>query len=546
MLRYKYKLGIQFVLLFFLSSCLKGNFKLKKIAGSFWEPDVAVPLVNSSLSLQNILKLSNANNNFNIASDNFISLVYKGNLFSLRADEVVKIPDQIGNTSFIFPANAVAAFNALPAQATFNVNPPISSTFDFNSGSADSYIDSMTIKTCLFALNFTSSFQHQLVITVNIPDARKNGIPFSQVVNVPPAGAGSSVSSVNFNLADYRINLNQGGQANKLKMFFSLKIIKTNSTIAAPNNSLDVALSLNDISFKNLFGSIGQKSLAPNIDTIPITLFNNSLASGVISVKNASLGIIITNSFGIPILANFEQFQAYNPLSATPIVNITSPIFNSPITIPTPINIGQSASTSFVLNKANSNLDNVLGNFPRFLIYKINALSNPPPPAVSMQNFIQDTSRFRVDVDINLPLEGNIKNLLFQDTIDFKFQEVEELQSLELKLFFRNGFPIDTKIQVYFADSLGFVTDSLLQDDVVLLSGVVGNNGRVISATEKISDIQYPEAKILGLRKVRKIYVKASLSSSGASETPPKNVKIYSDYRIDLKIAGRAKLKFKI
>lgn len=543
--KYKYIIqgAIGFMLIGVLSACLKGNFKLKKIADSFWEPDVAVPLVNSSMTLQNILKLSNANNNFSIASDNFVTLVYRGNLFSLRADEALIIPDQPLSSNFTFPAAALPAFNALNLQDTFIINPPFTTTFDFNSGSNDSYIDSLTIKSCLFAVNLISTFQQQMVVTLNIPDARKNGVPFSQTVDVPPAGSSNITRSVNFSLADYKIKLNQGGTPNKLKMIFGFKFIKTNTTISSGHNSMTMSMSLSNITFKNLFGSIGQKLLAPDTDTIPITLFNNSLAQGGISLLNASLGIEISNAFGIPIRASFQKLQGYSPLSLTPIVNIVSPLFANPLPISTPAQIGQSANSSLLLNKTNSNIDNVLNILPRFLIYKIDALSNPPPPAVSMQNFIEDSSRFKVDVDINIPLEGKLNHLIFQDTIQFKFQEVEELQSLTLKLFFKNGFPIETKVQVYFADTMGYVLDSLLKDDVLLASAIVGNNGRVTTATEKNTEIIYPEEKILRLKHVRKIYVKASTSTY---KNGTQNVKIYSDYRLDLKIAGRAKLKFKI
>ncbi len=528
------------------SACLKGNFKLKKIADSFWEPDVAIPLVNSSMTLSNILKLSSANNNFSIAADNFVTLVYRGNLFSLRADEALKIPDQPITSNFTFPAVALPAFNAFNLQDTFTVNPPLTTTFDFNSGSSDSYIDSMTIKSCLFAINLVSTFQQQLIVTINIPDARKNGVPFSQIVNVPPAGSSNITRSVNFNLADYKIKLSQNGTPNKLKMIFGFKLVKTNTTIAANHNSIAMVMSLSNIAFKNLFGSIGQKLLAPETDTIPITLFNNSIAGGGISFVNASLGINISNAFGIPIRASFQKLQGYNPPSSTPIINVVSTLFDDPLPIPIPSQLGQSATSSLVLNSSNSNINTpngVLSNLPRFLIYKIDALSNPPPPAATIKNFIEDSSKFNVDVDINIPLEGSLKNLIFQDTIMFKFQEVEELQSLGLKLSLKNGFPIETKVQVYFADSIGYVLDSLLQDDVVIASALVGANGRVTIASEKNIEVLYPEEKILRLKKVRKIYVKASTTTF---QNGNQNVKIYSDYRLDLKIAGRAKLKFKI
>jgi hypothetical protein len=513
------------------------------MAGSFWEPDIAVPLVNSSMTLKNILKLSSANNNFSIASDNFVTLVYRGNLFSLRADEAFKIPDQPINTNYTFPSASLPGFNAINLQDTFQVNPPFTTTFDFNTGSPDSFIDSFTVKNCLFAINLISTFQQQMFITINIPDAKKNGVPFSQVVEVPPAGTSNITRSVNFNLADYRIKLHQNGLPNKLKMIFGIKLIKTNNSILPGHNSIAMVMSLSDIAFKNLFGSIGQKWLAPNTDTIPITLFNNGIAGGGISVVNASLDIKFANAFGIPIRATFQKLQGYNPLSLTPIINFASTLLNNPLPISTPQQLGQLANSSLLLNSSNSNISNVLTKLPRFLIYKLDALSNPPPPFPLMQNFIEDSSRFKVDVDINLPLEGTLKDIVFQDTIMFKFQEVEELQSLDLKLFFKNGFPIETKVQVYFADTMGYVIDSLLKDDIILASALVGSNGRVTSATEKNTEINYPEEKILRLKKVRKIYVKGTTSTF---QSGSKNVKIYSDYRLDLKIAGRAKLKFKI
>jgi len=535
-----YLLGLLAISL--LGACLKDNFKLNKLTGSFWEPDVAVPLVNSSMTLKNILKLSNSNNNFSIASDNFITLVYSGNLFSLRADQVLIIPDQTINNNFTFPSAALPAFNLINLQDTFEINPPITSNFDFNSGSPDSYIDSITLKSCLFAVNIVSSFQQQMIVTINIPDAVKNGVPFSASIAVQAAASNSTTSNVNFNLADYKLKLNQSGSPNKLKMIFGYKFIKTNSTIATGHNSMDFSISLSNITFKNMFGSIGQKLLAPDTDTIPITLFNNSIAGGNISLLNASLGINISNAFGVPILATFQKLQGYNPLALAPLVNVVSPLFNLPLPISTPPQIGQSAASSFLLNNANSNINDVLTNLPKFLIYKLDALSNPPAPADQMSNFIEDSSRFKVDVDFNIPLEGSLNNFIFQDTILFKFQEVEQLQSLGLKLFFKNGFPIETKVQVYFADSLGYVLDSLLQDDVILASALVGSNGRVTSATEKNTEIIYPEEKIFRLKKVRKIYVKAVTTTVDGGN---KNVKIYSDYKLDLKIAGRAKLKFK-
>ena len=161
-----------------------------------------------------------------------------------------------------------------------------------------------------------------------------------------------------------------------------------------------------------------------------------------------------------------------------------------------------------------------------------------------MKNFMADTSRFKVDMEINMPLTGSIGQIVFQDTIQFRFQEVNELQSLNLITYFKNGFPLQANVQVYFADSLGFVIDSVMQNNQILLpSATVGANGRVNAASESTTEINYPQPKIANLAKVRKVYVKASTSTYNNGNT---TVKIYGDYRLELKISGRAKLKFKI
>jgi hypothetical protein len=362
----------------------------------------------------------------------------------------------------------------------------------------------MSLKSCLLALNLISGFQHQLLVNISIPGARKNGVPFSTEVNIPAAGGSPITRGANFSLAGYRINLNQNGVPNRLKINFGLKIIKTNNTIQPGQDNLGIVMSLSNISFRNLFGSIGQQSLSPDIDTIPITLFNNSLMGGSIAFQNATLGINISNAFGLPIEGEFQQIEGYNPISSTPVTPLLSSVLNNSLPIAIPTQIGQTATSSLGLGTGNSNINQVLANLPRFLIYKINAQSNPPPPATQMQNFIEDSSRFKVDLDINIPLEGTLKNLIFQDTIIFKFKEVEELQSLGLKLSLTNGFPVESKVQVYFADSLGSLVDSLLEDNVVLAAAPVGSNGRVTAPTEKNTEINYPAEKISRLGRVRR------------------------------------------
>lgn len=89
------------VLLSFLltiSSC-------KKEEESGWSTEVLVPLVNSSLSIQNIVKDSSIRTN----SDNSLTLAYKSNLFSFNlADQIIDIPDTSIGQKFTLDSLGIA------------------------------------------------------------------------------------------------------------------------------------------------------------------------------------------------------------------------------------------------------------------------------------------------------------------------------------------------------------------------------------------------------------------------------------------------------
>lgn len=528
------------------SSCLKGNFKFSKIAGSFWEPDVAIPLINSNLSLNEILTVSNANGNFSVGADNLITLIYRGNLFSLMAKDFIQIPNQLfSNQASIGNTTVINAFNSAstPFQFTF---PAIATSLNFNPGTGAQTIDSLKLKNGLLSINIKSYYPQQTEFKITIPNARKNGIVFSQTLSIPPATVPNySAQNFSFDLSEYKISLIENGQPNKLKLEFTPKLIKTsNEPITSANDKIEYSLNFANLAFEYIYGNIGYQLLAPNKDTVAISIFNNVL-SGSINLPDADMEINISNSFGVPIKATFEELSGLNPNATIPFFPFSGPGVTQDRAINAPTFLGDIAFTTFTLDNNNSNVLSVFGqNTPKYVIYKLKAESNPPPQPAQIQNFMADTSRFKVDMKINMPLSGSIGKIIFQDTIQFRFQEVNELQSLSLITYFRNGFPLEANVQVYFADSLGLVIDSLMQNNQILMSGApVDAAGRVTGPTENTTEINYPAAKIANLSKVRKVYVKATTSTYNNGNTL---VKIYGDYRLEVKISGRAKLKFRI
>jgi hypothetical protein len=525
-----------------LTACLKDNFKFKKLSNSFWEPDVAMPLVNSSLSLENILKISSANDNFSIGADNFVTLVYRGNIFSVTAQEAITIPDPPAplQASFSLSAPQAAGFNALPA-GTIDTLPVVTNVLAFDL--SPHTLDSMILKGGILAFNLSFDLPVQGTVNLSFPGIKRNGVPLTGTLNLIASSPGSpSTGSLSFDLTGARVNLNSGPTPG-IEIEQQIILTKSLGINVTPSNQINYSATYTQLKFSKLFGffDFSQAQLAPYQDTVAITLFDNVFGNNAFQFTNPSIGVTITNSFGILIVGEMQVFKTYAPLHNPTNVNVVFP-FN-PINIPAPSisQIGQSASISYQLDNQNSNVNQAMAISPRYLIYKLRNL--PVPPQVN-QYFVCDTSRFKVDLDLNLPLQGSVNRLVFQDTIPFEFQDVEELQELLIKAFVVNEFPLEARMQIYFADSLGYIRDSLMNSDQLIIRAAQPTTGAQTIKAQKITEVNYTFDRIRNLKRVKQIYVKAITSSTEASSG--KDIRIYSTFKIDVKLSAKAKLKFKI
>ncbi len=308
-----------------------------------------------------------------------------------------------------------------------------------------------------------------------------------------------------------------------------------------PTDKITLSESLTAMKFDRIFGDIGQQSLSPDKDTVAISIFKNSIGSGSFTLVDPSVKISISNSYGVPIGANIAQLDGYNPgVTTYPITGSPNPL---PINSPAFNQIGQTLTTSFTLDKTNSNIVPVVNNTPKFLIYKVNSLSNPSGPTHT--NFVIDSSRFKVDMEIDLPLWGTAKDFVLMDTIPFTMDPKisDDVESALLRTYNSNGFPIDINMQIYFVDTLYTKLDSLvIPNQLIIKSGNVNASGIVTSPTEKIYDAVVTKARLQKMKTTKYMLIKAMASTTYGGA----NVKIYSNYRLDVKMGLQVQIKKKI
>jgi hypothetical protein len=553
MKKYFYKLSPLYMLLVVglttFQACVKEKINLNESGNNSISPQYAGPLVYSSLTMADIMSKANKNGQIVADSTGFLTLVYKGNLFSLPATSIVSNPmpaQNPVNMNYALTAADASAINALPAGNNYSILD--SSLISFSPGGT-TQINTLNCKTANLAININYGIANNALIKVTIPGATLSGVPFTQNILVNYGGTLPVIVNENYSLNGYKIDMTNGGTThNEIKVLYDIIVYQSSTNTASAGNAVSFTETFSNVGYNSIIGYLGQQFLSPNTDTVPITIFQNSTSifgpNATFYVKNPLIKVSLTNSYGLPINANFDLFDGYTP--GQPLIPITGA--PSPLIIPEPVAIGQNATNSFSLTTTNSNVSTLINNFPKNVIYNVASQSNPAGPVYT--NFITDTSQFNVNLEVDLPLYGYASDFVFQDTVKYSFGlNTNNVESITVRAFITNGFPLNVDISIVFVDSAYHVIDSLIphaKQLVIPSAGVNTVTGLVTNSTQNTTDFPIPSSVIPQLNNVKYILMSAVVNTSNSgSTTPPPNVKIYNYYSLDISLGVDVKMLLK-
>ena len=163
--------------------------------------------IYSSLTVQDILTKNNQQGLVVVGSDNFCTIIYKGNLFSLSADTILQLPNQ--PMPAITASLTAAQIATLSTEGTITVS--YSQTVNFVPGLNNPQIDSMSLKAGSINLSLNSGFKLNGQIVINIPGAKKNGIAFSKVLPLVYSGTVPVIVNQPYDLSGYTFDMTNGG-----------------------------------------------------------------------------------------------------------------------------------------------------------------------------------------------------------------------------------------------------------------------------------------------------------------------------------------------
>jgi len=519
------------MIILFVQSCIKkDDFNFDKLAQLPYDPNIAVPLVHSRMTIKDVLDDYDHEHVFTEDNTHFLYLIYERSVFSQKAEDLITISDQNVNTNFNFSIGTPPNGDSITTTQA--------STFILTTAVDESF-DTMYIKAGTLNYNISGNLDHDGKIVITLPTATKNGIPFTQVIPYNYSGTLPVTINTSFNLTGYKVAFNHIGLQTILPMTYSVTVYGDGTPVNPPY-SITMSESFTNIKYQKLIGYLGQKTFSITNDTIFVEIFRNNI-HGYYDFEDPKLHINTFNAYGLPINVNIGLIEAHSDVNTPFIVPVTGSGIPVPWTInyPSFSQMGQIATTTLLLDKNNSTIKPAINIAPQYIVGAISAQSNPS--GIPTTNFVLDTSRFTVNAQLELPLWGKAWDFILQDTIAFDYQSTTpmDVEWAEFKLILDNGFPIDGKCQLYFVDSDYAVLDSLLNPfQQALVSAIPGSppDYRVVSNTKTTTKIRWDGPRWAHLATCKHILVRAYLNTANSGTTI---VKIYSDYGLDTRLGVR-------
>ncbi len=519
--------GFLFFASFFFYACVKDDFDMDTVTATNWNPNGAAPLINSDLTLWDILKDYDSTDLLVVDSNQFVYLVYEDTVYSQSAEELIPI----GNQAINYTSNLNISGGPLSGDFTTSYDYD----FDFSLGGGIE-LDSMTLKEGWLNMVLNSDLNYPATIIMTIPGATQNGVAYRDTLNYVASG-----SSINSNLGGTKLVFDNSIVDNRLQVHFDVTVHGNGNANLSPYY-LNFDMAFSSLRFRYMYGYLGQFNLNLNNDTIGIRINNNSL-TGTVNWEDPRLYINVLNGWGVPIRATVDYMEAIRTNAPTSSVVISGTGIPNPWDISSPAAMGQVATSGFVLNKSNSNIDAALNITPQRILALVSGSTNPNGNVV--KNFVEDVSRMAVEAKLELPFYGTANGFILQDTFDLDFgEDLSNVEWLLFKVYTKNMFPIDGDIQLFFCDSNYVQLDSLLNPlEQTLVAATPGPapDYIVTQPREKTVTQTIQGSRLNNLEITKHIIVRARLDTYNSAT---QLVKIYSYYKLGLRLSAQVQFKF--
>lgn len=463
-------------------------------------------------------------------------------------------PGSNGNAVLIDTSDAiqikVTIKDLVPSSATaiFPDQVLLQDTTDTEIEDFDGQLTSMHVGRGKMFLDAKSTIEDEIIFVYSIPSAVENGVALIFTEKVPPAPVGGfSTSYAEKDITGYDVDLTgQPGALNVFNTFYTITDGRIDSSGNLINLSLTDSVFLNtgiiDLVAARGYGYLGLDTIM-TIEDSEIDLFDG-LEVDAIDFDEVKLSIEIYNYIGAPINAVVNSIQSTQNLVNPKLLTWNE--LNQTLTIPaaTELTPGLKPDPGYLkldLDKANSNIDEVLETQPDLISSNLNAFLNQSLAGPDYNQFIYLDYGIDAYISAEIPLYLSATNLLFSDTSEFSYSNLDpsnRLISGDLIINGDNNFPFDINLLIVLLDSSKTPIDSISSSEFVK-SGIINTNGTVVNKVKSHVRYSLDSEAIENLKNTEFMVFRASFSTSNS----PEKVRFYADSFLDIILSADLNLR---
>lgn len=492
-------IAILIICILLLSGCKKLE-DIRVVEDINYNAEFAIPLINTRVSLQDILDSEDDISILEIDENGNMTLNYEAEFEYNSASELIGVIPS-------FPLVLLDTNTVIPFEVFDNVQP-----------------NSISLKSGTISFNLQSGISENINITLRIPQLTKDGLPFTTNFELFYQGSLPVTATIDpLSVEGYTLDLSQ----NSIEVNY--EAITGSGDYVIVNLITGMAENWN---YDLIKGIASQYTFNISKDTIDINLFNGWL-NGDISFEDPRIAFQVENSFGIPMSAKLINVVAIT--SSGNEISLTTTSNSFELNYPSISEIGESKTTVFYFDKNNSNIKEIIENKPTKILYEIEGTVNPQN--INEIGFITDQSNLTSLLKIELPIHGTASGFTIQTTVALDLQDIENIGDVEFKLITNNGLPIDVDFQMYFQDENENIIDSLFnQAQTVLSSATIDTNGNTNNTTEVTTFINIPKERMLMIQQANTALLNVSFSTSNNGNTP---VIINSSQYVEIRMGAK-------
>lgn len=473
-----------------LTSCNDQLEDLSQIDETRFSAEYALPLIDSEVKLKDLIGDVTDNVSLAVDPDGLLRFRYSG-----------EVPAVAGDIIFA-RLNALGQGILLPITQRRQAAP--------FAGADDVDIDEVHIKSGLLNYSLPNRYDRPVTVTLSIPDATLGGesfvvsgqLPAYSGTGTPPALSNPDVA---VDLDGYELNLPNDS------LYFEYSIRDEMGNELDPVNGTVVTII--NLAFSYMEGYLGQELYPGGRDTIAVNFFDRYL-EGEVYFADPTITITMINSFGLPAKALVDVLSVID-LDGN-VLPITGQGIDDGFDFEYPRVPGEEATTVFVFDTSNSNLDEILSARPVALDYEINAFVNPDANT-DILGFLTDSSAYQAKVDVELPLIGNADRFTVRDTVPLNIvDQYENVTEVTFRLTTKNGLPIDLEAEGTFLDENDNALADLTNGELTLLqAGAVDENGEALEQITLTQDIVLAGERLDAIRSANRLVLTFRISTAG-------------------------------